>query len=125
MSEDGELSFGLPGEGKPLDLWGDEQAGDRWAAFHILSKEKLLPGWAQLRREIDDDRADQLRALPADRIMDAARATGREEAPLRAEVASRVAALNVEVGRFNSLAPVASLRLAPLSAERFFEPERA
>lgn len=43
--------------GKPLDLSDDEQAGDRWAAFHILSNAKLRPGWAQLRREIDDDRA--------------------------------------------------------------------
>lgn len=135
MAREGELS-GLRGEGRPFEDLGDDAAGDRWAAFRLMSNNAVLPGWAQLRREIEAERErlvrlaagqrawrarrdEQLRALPAERILDAARATGEREARERGELEAAVRALNVKVHRFNAEVPVGSLQLVPFRPEQF------
>lgn len=131
----GELS-GLPGEGKPFADRGPDQAGERWAAFRLMSGNRVLPAWAQLRREIEDEivrleragmahrawagrRRTQLAALPAERILEAARATAAREEGVRADVEAAVAALNLKVAQFNARVPVDSLQLTPFRTERF------
>ncbi len=135
MAEAGELS-GLPGEGRPFTDRGADRAGDRWAAFRIMANNKVLPTWAQLRREIEADterlaragrahrdwtrlRQERLVSLPAERILEAARATRDRDARVRGELGEAVRALNLKVEKFNSLVPVESLQLVPFRLERF------
>ena len=135
MAEAGELS-GLPGEGLPFPDRGSDAAGDRWAAYRIMANNKVLPSWAQLRREIEAEserlqragrahrewasrRREQLEALPAERILESARATRDREARVRAELDAAVRALNVKVGKFNALVPVGSLQLLPFRLDTF------
>ena len=137
LADEGGLS-GLPGEGKPLPDRGPDQADERWAVFRLMSNNKVLPEWAQLRRDIEEEvarleragrahrawaerrRAD-LAALPAERILEAARATTAREQRVRGEVEAAVIALNAKVGRFNARVPVDSLQLVPFRAGRFLE----
>lgn len=140
LAEAGELS-GLPGEGKPFADRGADRAGARWAAFRLMSNNSVLPAWAQLRREIEEEvarlervgrahrawvgrRRSQLAGLPAERILDAARTTAAREQRVRAELAAAVGALNVKVRQFNARVPVDSLQLVPFRAERFLQVER-
>ena len=135
MAEAGELS-GLPGEGAPFPDRGPDAAGDRWAAYRIMANNKVLPTWAQLRREIEAEherlqraarahrewalrRREQLAAMPAERILESARATRERDARVRAELGAAVDALNVKVGKFNSLVPVESLQLRPFRLDTF------
>lgn len=135
MAEAGELS-GLPGEGRPFADREADQAGERWAAFRIMANNKLLPAWAQLRREIEDEsqhlarvgrahrewmrrRQEQLAALPAERILEAAQATRERDAKVRAHLDEAVSSLNLAAARFNSIVPVESLQLLPFRTERF------
>lgn len=135
MAEGGELS-GLPGEGSPLAGAGPDHAGERWATFHVMSNNRVLPGWAQLRRDIEgeverltrscrahrewlDGRRRALAALPAERIMDAVHATERRDAAVRRELDAALVALNAKVARSNALVPVPSLELVPFTARRF------
>ena len=103
-----------------------------------MSNNKVLPEWAQLRRDIEEEvarleragrthrawadrrRAD-LAALPAERILEAARATTAREQRVRRDVEAAVIALNAKVVRFNARVPVDSLQLVPFRAERFLE----
>ena len=132
LAADGGLS-GLPGEGRPIDpgeLDGDDE---RWAAFRLMKNNKVRPAWSDARAAIDAERerlarrvrahrawltarAALLRTLPADRIVDAARATSREDARVRAEVEAAVGELNGAVDRYNAIVPAESLRLSPISA---------
>lgn len=137
LAEAGELSR-LAGEGAPFAAEPPDHAGDRWAAFHILAINKVLPDWAELRREIEADhaalarRARQhlewsherrrlLRDLSAERILDEARVSRERDSRVRREIAEGVAALNEKVGTYNALVPVPRLQLLPFSAERIFE----
>lgn len=135
LAESGELS-GLPGEGRPLPIDG-EQAGDRWAAFRVMQQNRILPSWAAARREIDagtavlvrrvaahtawlDARAALLRTLPADRILDAARVTRQEDERVRREVDLATEALNQRIAPYNAQVPSERLQLLPLRAEALF-----
>lgn len=133
MAEAGELS-GLPGEGRPIPA-DDGLAGERWAAVHAMRNAGVVPEWSELRREIDA-RADALVArarrhlrwlrarqehlvgLPAERILEAAKATREADAGVRHEMAEAIAELNGLVRRYDLIVPVDGLRIAPLTLER-------
>ena len=129
LAEMGELS-GLPGEGAPL-VDDDPDAGERWAARHIAKNADVVPEFVEQRREIDHRRdrlVRRLRAhrewlaarrsllseLPAESILDAARATDAADARVEAELGEAVAALNAIVARHNLRVPF-RLQIAPLS----------
>ena len=103
-----------------------------------MSNNKVLPDWAQLRRDIEaevarlehagrshrawaDRRRAQLAALPAEQILEAVRTTVAREQRVRGEVETAVVALNMKVGQFNARVPVDSLQIAPFRVERFLE----
>jgi len=131
LAEMGELSA-LPGEGKPLsDV--DPDAGDRWAARHVAKNANVTPEFVELRREIADrrdrlvrrlrahrewlaDRAALLHDLPAERILDAARATMDFDARVESELRSAVGELNTLVARHNLKVPL-GLQILPLSLD--------
>ena len=138
MSEAGDLT-GLPGEGRPLPLEGAD--GPQWAAFHLMRNNRLLPHWAQMRKEIDAEserlaaavrrhaewaerRAIALRRLPAERIFETARRTREETDRFRARLVREVGELNARIDRYNAAVPVDSLRLPHASLERLFAPGR-
>lgn len=132
LAESGELS-GLPGEGRPFtpeDLGGDDP---RWAAFRLMKNNQVIPVWSQARMEIEDElarlrararahrawlerRRAQLSALAGDRIVAAVRDTEREDQRVWSALEDAVAALNVQVDRYNALVPAESLRLGRFSA---------
>lgn len=135
MAEAGELS-GLPGEGLPFPDRGPDAAGERWAAYRLMANNKVLPTWAQLRREIEAEterlaragrahrewlhrREEHLASLPAERILESAKATRDRDARVREELVTAVRALNVKVATFNSLVPVESLQLVPFRLDAF------
>lgn len=137
LAEAGELS-GLPGEGRPFPDRGPDQAGERWAAFRLMRNNAVLPDWAQLRREVEDEvvrlerlatthrrwlerRRERAATLRAEALLDAARATRARDERFRAEIQGAVDELNLKVGRFNAVAPVPSLQLVPFRAGRFLE----
>src|SRR5438093_4205813 len=64
LRDGGELS-GLPGEGAPLPPDPDADAGDAWAARHIVRTARVRPVWAELRAEIGERRARILTRLRA------------------------------------------------------------
>jgi hypothetical protein len=131
LAEMGELSA-LPGEGKPLSD-DDPDAGDRWAARHVARNANLTPEFVELRREIADrrdrlvrrlrahrvwlsDRAALLHDLPAERILDAARATTDVDARVESELRGALGELNALVARHNLKVPL-GLQIPPLSFE--------
>jgi hypothetical protein len=117
----GELSK-VPGEGAPL-VDDDPDAGERWAARHLAKNANLTPEFVDLRREIAgrrdrivrrlrahrvwlSDRAALLHDLPAERILDAARATSDFDARVESELHSALGELNVLVARHNLKVPL-------------------
>ncbi len=137
LAEMGDLSD-LPGEGAPL-ADDDPGAGDRWAARHVAKNANVLPEFLQLRREIADRRdrvVRRLRAhrrwlagrvallggLPAERILDAARATADIDALVETDLRAAVTELNTVVARHNLKVPLA-LQIAPLTLEHLRERE--
>ena len=132
LVDSGELT-GLPGEGRPFardDLEGDDVT---WAAQRVMKNNKVLPAWSEARIGIDDElrrlrarcgshrewlaaRASHLKTLPADRILDAARGTAREDQRFLTELESAVEELNRRIDRYNAIVPSASLALLPVSA---------
>ncbi len=141
LRDGGELS-GLPGEGAPLPPDPDADAGDAWAARHIVRTARVRPVWAELRAEIGERRArilTRLRAhlswverraallerLPAERIARESAATRDADKRVRAELAEQVEELNGLVRRYNLMVTVASLELPLLKAERLLEVARA
>jgi hypothetical protein len=131
LAEMGELTK-LPGEGAPL-VDDDPGAGDRWAARHVAKNANVTPEFVELRREIADrrdrlvrrlrahrawlkDRAALLKHLPAERILDAARATTDHDARVESELRSALGELNALVGRHNLKVPLA-LQIPPLALE--------
>ena len=138
LAEMGELS-NLSGEGAPL-VDEDPSAGDRWAARHVAKQANLTPEFVELRREIADrrdrlmrrlrahrdwltDRAALLHDLPAERILDAARATSEFDARIESELQSAVGEMNALVARHNLKVPL-TLQISPLSLEHLRERER-
>jgi hypothetical protein len=135
LAEMGELSK-LPGEGAPL-VDDDPDGGDRWAARHLAKNANLTPEFVELRREIAEkrdrmvrrlrghrawlaDRAALLHDLPAERILDAARATSDFDARVESELRSALAELNALVARHNLKVPL-GLQIAPLALEHLRE----
>lgn len=133
----GDLA-GLPGEGAPLRQDPDEGLGERWAASHVLRNAQMPPEWVDLRREIGDSRAAlvrrarghhdwlaartrALRTLPAERILDAVRATEEGDRRFHEELRAAIAEINARVARYNLQVRVRALQLAPLTAERIAE----
>jgi hypothetical protein len=131
LAEMGELSR-LPGEGAPL-VDDDPDAGDRWAARHVARNANVTPEFVELRREIADrrdrlvrrlrahrewlvDRGALLRDVPAERILDTARATTEFDARVESELRGALAELNALVARHNLRVPLA-LQIPPLSLE--------
>lgn len=131
LADMGELS-NVPGEGAPL-VDDDPDAGDRWAARHIAKNADLAPEFVELRREIADrrdrlvrrlrahrswlaDRAALLEDLPAERILDAARATADFDLRVESELRSAVGELNALVAHHNLKVPL-GLQIPPLTLE--------
>ena len=125
----GELSK-LPGEGAPI-LDDDPDAGERWAARHLAKNANLTPEFVELRREIASrrdrivrrlrahrvwlaDRAALLHELPAERILDAARATSDFDARVESELHSALGQLNALVARHNLKVPL-GMQISPLA----------
>jgi len=136
----GELSS-LPGEGGPFAPDPDDGAGDAWAARHVLRTSGSLPVWAELRREIADERArlvarvrrhlnwlrDRealLDRLSAERIVGEREATRTIDERVRGELGRAVEALNALASRHDLMVPP-SLQLSRLSVERLSELARA
>lgn len=135
LAEMGELA-NLPGEGVPL-VDDDGGAGDAWAARHIAKNANITPEFVELRREIADrrdrlvrrlrahrewldDRAALLRDLPAERILDAARATTDFDVRVEAGLRSAMGEINALIARHNLKVPLA-LQIPPLSLEHLRE----
>ena len=85
LRDAGELS-GLPGEGRPLPADPDDEAGEAWAARHVVRTAGAQPVWAELRRDITERRVrivtrlrghlawvarrqELLEQMPSDRIL--------------------------------------------------------
>ena len=124
---------GLPGEGAPLRD-DDQGPSETWAARHLLRNANAAPEWVALRREIDDrtarlgrrlaahrewlhDRARLLATLPADRIVDAVRATEARDARVRGEIDSALSEVNALIRRYDLLV-VPTLQLPLVTLER-------
>ena len=141
LRDGGELSD-LPGEGAPLPRDPDADAGDAWAARHIVRTAQVRPVWADLRQEIADRRTRILRRqrshlawverrqellgrLPAERIAGESAATKQADKRVRAEIAQEIDELNALVRRHNLIVKAASLELPLFSVERLLEVARA
>lgn len=129
----GAASEDLPGQGRPLA--DDDPATDRgWAARHVLRQANAVPEWADLRKDIDarvasigrrlqahrewlHGRARLLGELPADRIVEAARATGARDLTVRAELETAVGEVNALIRRYDLLV-VPAMQLPQVTLER-------
>jgi hypothetical protein len=135
LAEMGELS-NVPGEGAPL-IDDDPDAGDSWAARRVAKNANLTPEFVELRREIADrrerllrrlrahrswlaDRGALLEDLPAERILDAARATADFDLRVESELRSALGELNALVAQHNLRVPL-GLQIPPLSLDRLRE----
>ncbi len=129
----GELSD-LPGERAALAPDADAEACDAWAARHLMRSANAVPEWVDLREEIAasreriarrlrahrdwiEYRAELLRQLPADRIVDAARLTRERDERVRAEIERALAELNTLIARHNLLVAM-PLQLPAISLDR-------
>jgi len=129
LAEMGELAK-LPGEGAPL-VDDDPAAGDHWAARHVARNANVTPEFVELRREIArrrdrivrrlrshrdwlSDRAALLHDLPAERILDAARATSDFDTRVESELRGALGELNALVARHNLKVPL-GLQIPPLA----------
>ena len=136
----GELS-GLPGEGSPLPPDPDDDAGDAWAARHVMRTAGASPPWADLRREIAEERARlvtrlrahhawlagrdaRLRRLPGERILGEREATRAVDERVRGELEGAIGELKALVARHN-LMVVPALQLPPPSREGLEELARS
>lgn len=137
LGDAGELT-GLPGEGRPLPTDPDAEAGEAWAARHVLRTSGAWPLWSDLRRECTERRmriVTRLRAhllwlrrrqallehLPAERIVTEVALTKEADGRVRAEVAQAIAELNALVKRHNLIVTATSLHLANASLDDLIE----
>ncbi len=133
LDEAGELRD-LPGAGVPLPPDPDADAGEEWAARHLLRTASAAPAWVDLRHEIDDrtarlrrrirahavwldDRRALLRELPADRILEARRATAARDERVRRDLQGQVEELNALIRRYD-LQVVPALQLPLVDLDR-------
>ena len=133
----GELDD-LEGAGRPLPRDPDENAGDRWAAAHILRNAKAVPEWLDIRAEIFRERdalerrirahhewlgarRAQLSRLPAEALLEHARATERADRRFHIDLATAIGELNRRIARHNLLVRPSVLQLAPLTVDRLRE----
>jgi len=123
----GELR-GLPGEGRPFAPDPDADAGDAWAARHLMRTARARPAWAELRREVTEQRARivqrlrahlawvdrrqaMLRSLPAERIVMEVQVTREADARVRRELAGAVEQTNALARDHNLIVSAAALHL--------------
>jgi len=141
LRDAGELS-GLPGEGAPLPADPDDEAGEAWAARHVVRTSGARPLWTELRRDVTERRArivTRLRAhlswvarrqelvehLPSERIVAEVALTKQGDDRVRAEVAQAIAELNALVRHHNLVVTANALHLPIATFERLLEIARA
>jgi hypothetical protein len=132
LADSGALR-GLPGEGKPIRD-DDHGTDEGWAARRVMRQAEAVPAWIDLRREIDErraritrrlashrqwlhDRTLFLAELPADRIVDASRATAARDQKVKAELEHAIGELNALIRRYDLLVGPA-LQLPLVTLER-------
>jgi hypothetical protein len=112
----------------------DDGPADTWAARHIMRNAGAVPEWVDLRKGIDEqvallrrrcaahhqwlhDRTRLLGELPADRIVDAVKATEARDARVRAEIAAALSEVNALIRRYDLLV-VPAMQLPLVTLER-------
>ncbi|MDQ2914706.1 MAG: DUF1992 domain-containing protein [Chloroflexota bacterium] len=137
----GELS-GLPGEGQPLPVDPDDEAGEAWASRHVLRTSGASPLWTEMRRDVTERRVrivTHLRAhlvwlegreallehVPAERIVSEKALTKQGDGRVRAEVGQAIAELNALVKHHNLVVTATSLHLAIATLDGLIEIARA
>jgi hypothetical protein len=112
----------------------DDGPADTWAARHIMRNAGAVPEWVDLRKDIDErvallrrrsaahhqwlhDRTRLLAELPADRIVDAVKATEARDARVRVEIAAALSEVNALIRRYDLLV-VPALQLPLITLER-------
>ena len=137
LRDAGELS-GLPGEGRPLPADPDDDAGEAWAARHVVRTSGAQPVWAELRRDITERRVrivtrlrghlawvarrqELLDQLPSERIVSEAAITKQGEDRMRAEITQAIAELNALVRRHNLVVTATSLHMPTATFEGLLE----
>ena len=125
---------GLPGEGAPLPPDPDADAGEAWAARHLVRGASARPLWAELRQDIADrtaasaarlraheawlrGRSALLERLPGERIVEETRRTREVDRRVRDKLMTEVAEINALVRRHN-LHATPSLQLATVTVDR-------
>ena len=132
----------MPGEGKPLPADPDDDAGDAWAARHVIRSSGARPVWAELRRDITERRVrivtrlrghlawvarrqELLDHLPSERIVSEAAITKQGEDRMRAEIAQAIADLNALVRHHNLVVTATSLHMPTATLEGLLEIARS
>jgi len=132
----------LPGEGEPLPRDPDHEAGEAWAARHVVRTSGARPLWTELRRDITERRlriVTRLRAhetwiarrnelleqLPSERIVSELALTELGDERVRVEIAQAIAELNVLIRHHNLVVTATSLHLPIATLEALLEIARA
>jgi len=140
MRDSGQLS-GLPGEGAPLPHDPDADAGDAWAARHLVRASRARPEWVTLRQEIGamrsrltarvrahlvwlDRREAQLDGLPTERILREVAATRVADERIRGELGAAVDDFNALVRKHNLVVSSAALHVHLATLEDLVARER-
>ena len=140
MRDSGELS-GLPGEGAPLPHDPDADAGDAWAARHLVRTQRARPEWVTLRQEIEsvrsriaarvrahlawlERRQAQLEGLPAERILREVDVTRVTDDRIRRDLAAAIDELNALIRKHNLVVSSAALHFHGLTLETLLARER-
>ncbi len=112
----------------------DDGPPETWAARHIMRNADAVPAWVDLRKDIDarlgllrrrnaahhqwlHDRTRLLAELPADRIVDAVKATEARDVRVRAELAAALSEVNALIRRYDLLV-VPALQLPLVALDR-------
>jgi hypothetical protein len=132
----------LPGEGEPLPGDPDREAGEAWAARHVVRTSGARPLWTELRRDVMERRVrivTRLRAhetwiarrkellehLPSERIVSELTRTRQGDERVRAEIAQTIAELNTLVRHHNLVVTATSLHIPEVTLEGLLEIARA
>jgi Asp-tRNA(Asn)/Glu-tRNA(Gln) amidotransferase A subunit family amidase len=132
LREIAESVTSLPGAGAPLR--DTSHTGETWAARHIMENANAAPGWADLRRDIDErlarlhrrvaahrewlhDRTKLLAEVPADRILETTHATTARDLRVRADLEKLVGEVNALIRRYDLLV-VPAMQLPLVTLER-------
>jgi hypothetical protein len=137
LRDAGELA-GLPGEGAPLPRDPDDEAGEAWAARHVVRTSGARPLWTELRREIMERRVrivtrlrshlawlarrqELLEQLPSERIVSELALTKQGDDRVRAEISQAIAELNALVRHHNLIVTATSLHIPTATLEGLLE----